>query len=214
MRRLVDHFVAWRVLLPGLVCAAGLAIAAVRMTPPAPTVAIRCVTMVAVLLFAKLLAWVAQTGHTFAREQRLLTFVMFAAIVLGWFGFREDIAEAAFDYQVAAQRAQLAVAARTLAFQIEGFLVVRGRAAPHVPQPATWDADEAAILQFEAATVTEYEARFGGQVRAAHDLLTLRGLRNRDLDAFYRAPAGAFQMHIVAARLAFLADKLEQPRPR
>jgi hypothetical protein len=111
---------------------------------------------------------------------------------------------------VAVQRAQLAVAARTLSYQIDGFLDGRRRLAPPAPLPATWERDVAAIGRFETDTVRQYERRFGAQVRTVHDLLTFRGMRHRDLDAFYRNPANDFQMRVIADTLAFLAAKLDQ----
>jgi hypothetical protein len=155
-------------------------------------------------------SWVIRSGHSFGREERLLTFVMFAVIVLGWMGVRQGIAEAAFNDRVATQRAQLALASRTLSYQIAGLLARRHEHAPPVPRPATWEADEAAIIGFEADTIRLYERSLGPQVRVAHDLLTLRGLRDRDLDAFYRAPANNFQMRVIADKLTFLAGKLDQ----
>jgi hypothetical protein len=50
-------------------------------------------------------------------------------------------------------------------------------------------------------------------VRAAHDLLSLRGVRNRDFDNFYRSPANDFQIRVLADKLAFLAAKLDQQNP-
>jgi hypothetical protein len=201
---------SWRVLAPGIAFAAALAVAGERMRPPASGVAERCITMAALLLGAKLFAWVASRGHAFAREERLLTFVMFATIVLSWIGLRQSIAEAAFNYAVATQRADLAVAARTLSFQLEVFLQSRRRIAPPAPRPATWEADEAALDRFETETVVLYERTFGRPVRNAHDLLTFRGLRTRDLDQFYRRPANEFQMRVIAKQLAFLAMKLDE----
>src|SRR5579872_899934 len=99
------------------------------MRPPAPGIALRCATAVAILLGAKLIAWVARAGHTFGREQRLLTFVSFAAILMSWFGVREAIADSAFDYIVASQRAELAETSRTLALQIDAFVQRRHRIA-------------------------------------------------------------------------------------
>ncbi len=205
----LTNLFSWRVLGPGVAAAAALLVAGERLRPPASTVEERCLTTIAILLGAKLVAWVARSGHTFGREQRLLTFVLFLAIVFSWIGFRQAIGEAAFDYAVAAQRTALAQSARTLSFQLDGFLQSRRRIAPSVPRPGTWEADEAALERFNLETVVQYERRFGRQVRNAHDLLTLRGLRTRDLDQFYRSPANEFQMRVIAKQLAFLAMKLD-----
>jgi hypothetical protein len=206
----MNRFFAWRIVLPGVVVAIALGIVGERLRPPASGIAERCVTIVALLLIAKLVAWVATSGHTFTREQRLYTFVMFMTIVLAWIGFRQSIGEAAFDYAVQTQRADLAQGARTLSYQIDAFLQARRAIAPPAPRPATWDEDEAALMRFETETVVLYERRFGRQVRIVHDLLTFRGLRSRDLDQFYRRPANTFQMRVIAERLEFLATKLDE----
>ena len=206
----VTNVFSWRVLAPGLAFAAALLILGERLRPPAAAVEERCLTIIAVLLGTKLVAWVARSGHTFGREQRLLTFVMFLVIVFSWIGFRQQIGEAAFDYAVAAQRAALSQAARTLAFQLDSFLQSRRRIAPPPPRPSTWEADEGALERFDAETVVRYERRFGREVRNTHDLLTLRGLRTRDFDQFYRRPANEFQMRVIAKQLAFLAVKLDE----
>jgi hypothetical protein len=201
---------SWPVLLPGIVVATALGVLAARMRPPSVDVAERCSTVVAILLFARLIAWVARFGHGFGREQRLVAFVTFSAIALAWLGLRQAVTEAAFAYQVSAQRAELALTARTLSLQIGAFLDQRRRLAPPAPRPATWEQDVARFNRFETETIEQYERRFGPQVRADHDLLTFRGMRNRDLDAFYRSPANAFQIGVIADKLAFLAFKLEQ----
>ena len=38
-------------------------------------------------------------------------------------------------------------------------------------------------------------------IAAAHDLASLRGLRDRDFDAFFRHPANEFQMRVIAKKL-------------
>jgi hypothetical protein len=211
VRALVQRIAGWPVVLPGVVLAAVLAFASMRLRPPAAVICLRCVTAIEILLFLRLVSWVVVSGHRFGREQRLATFVMFSTIAFSWLLLREDIAEAAFDYQVARQQQELAVPSRTLAYQIEGFLAERRRIAPAPPRPATWDADLANFGRFETDTVLLYERRYGAQVRAAHDLLSMRSLRDRDFDTFYRHPANAFQMHVIAGKLAFLSTKVEPP---
>jgi len=201
---------AWRVLLPGIVVAATLGIVGGRMRPPAPGIEERCLTVVAVLLAVKLFAWVAERGHTFGREQRLASFVSFIAIGMCWVGMRQSIAEAAFDYVVAQQRADLAETSRTLAYQIDAFLQGRRRIAPPAPRPRTWEEDEGAFGVFETETVRMYERQFGARVRVNHDLMSLRGLGDREFDRFYRRPANEFQMRVVAERLVFFAGKLDE----
>jgi hypothetical protein len=201
---------AWRVLLPGILFAGALGVIGGRMRPPAPGIEERCLTIVSVLLAAKLFAWVAEKGHAFGREERLATFVSFIAIGMCWVGLRQSIAEAAFDYVVVAQRADLAQTSRTLAYQMDAFLQGRRRVAPTPPRPATWQEDEDAFGRFETETVRLYERQFGPRVRASHDLMSLRGLGDREFDRFYRRPANEFQMRVVAERLAFFAGKLDE----
>ena len=201
---------AWRVLLPGILLAAALGIVGGRMRPPAPGIEERCLTIVCALLAVKLFAWVAERGDTFGREQRLAAFVSFITIGMAWVGMRQSIAEAAFDYVVVQQRADLAQTSRMLAYQIDAFLQGRRRVAPPPPRPATWDEDEQAFGHFETETITLYERQFGARVRASHDLMSLRGLGDREFDRFYRRPANEFQMRVVAERLAFFAGKLDE----
>ena len=204
------RLVGWPVLWPGILAAAGIGLFAYRIHPPAPDVAGKCATIVAALLMARLIAWVAASGHTFGREERLLAFVAFATVLLARVGVGEQIAEAAFDYQVRAQRAEVAETTRTLSIQILGFLDARRRVAPPPPRPSTWEQDVARVEEFETQTVAAYEEKFGMQVRSAHDLLTIRSLRDRELDLFYRRPANDFQIDVIARKLGFLARKLEE----
>src|SRR3954471_22158546 len=76
----------WSAVGPGVVTAAVLTVFALRLNQPAFDVVRSCTTIVAVLLALKILAWVAVKGATFGREERLLAFVMLAAIALGWIG--------------------------------------------------------------------------------------------------------------------------------
>jgi 3-oxoacyl-[acyl-carrier-protein] synthase III len=85
--------------------------------------------------------------------------------------------------------------------RITQFVDARDRVAPPRPRPATWQQDVEAFDRFESETVTVYERRFGARVRAAHDLVSLRGLRDRDFDAFFRHPANEFQMRVIAKKL-------------
>ena len=41
-------------------------------------------------------------------------------------------------------------------------------------------------------------------------MFSLRGLTDRDLDVFYDRPANAFQIDVIAQRLAVLAHRLER----
>ena len=155
----------------------------------------------AVMLAVKVLAWVAISGASFGREERLLAFVSLAAVALAWIGSGDWIAERAFDYRAAQQKAELMRALHDTSVRILRFVDARDRLAPPRPRPATWQQDVNAIDRFESEGAAAYEGRFGPRVRAAHDLATLRGLRDRDFDAFFRHPANEFQMRIVAKKL-------------
>jgi len=200
----------WPIVVPGLAAAVVCAGFAMRMQPPAVTVAARSATAAASLLMAKLLVWVVRSGDRFQREERLVTFVIFAAIVLSWIGVQERISEAAFDYQVTVQTRALIASARNLSRELQGFVDERQREAPPPPKPASWEADTLVRERFDTETVVDYEQRFGAQVRTAHDLLTFRNMRDRDLEAFYRRPANTFQMLVISEKLVFLAEKLER----
>ena len=84
--------------------AAIFAIVALKITPPAFSVASSCVTILAVALAVRLIAWVAVAGASFGREERLLAFVMMMAVGFGWLGAREWIAERDFDSRAAQRR--------------------------------------------------------------------------------------------------------------
>jgi hypothetical protein len=198
----------WSVILPGVIAAVGFAALAIRADPPAPNVAANCATVAAVLLAFKMVAMVARSRSAPGREARLITFVAFAAIVMGWFGAERAIADAAFTYKVDAQSAALVTSARDLSRELLAFVESRRRSAPPRPRPASWDDDEANWFRFESETAIEYNRRFGARVRVAHGLLTLRSVRDPDFDTFYRLPANDFQMEIVGQRLSSLADRL------
>jgi hypothetical protein len=66
------------------------------------------------------------------------------------------------------------------------------------------------VLLYEQDTSTLFEADFGPQVRQTREMFSLRGLTDRDLDAFYRRPSNAFQIEVIARRLLVLAHRLER----
>jgi hypothetical protein len=106
-----------------------------------------------------------------------------------------------------ARAARCALQATQLSGDIVNFLRQRAVSAPRHPAPATWDRDVAAVLQYEAEDVELFDRMFGPQVRRTRQLFDLEGLTERDLDAFYRHPANAFQMNIIAQKLAALARR-------
>jgi len=205
---IVRRAVGWPTIGAGVLAAFVFAVMALRITPPAFDVAKFCVAVIPILLAAKVLIWVAFDGSRFGREERLLAFVMLAACGLGWAGTREWIEERAFDYRVAEQKAELMQALHDTAVRLTQFVDARDHVAPPHPRPATWEHDVDVFDRFEEETVTIYERRFGPRVRAAHDLASLRGLRDRDLDAFFRHPANEFQMRVIANKLDGFASKL------
>ena len=185
---------------------AGIVIA-FRLTPPAFDVARICTTIIAVVFAAKVLVWAGVSGASFGREERLLAFVMLASTALGWIGAGEAIGERAFDYRASEQKAELMRALHDTSVRITQFCDARDQQAPPRPRPATWQRDIDAFDRFESETVRAYERRFGARVRTAHDLASLRGLRDRDFDAFFRHPANEFQMRVIAKRLDGFSSK-------
>src|SRR5215510_1914236 len=127
----------WPVIAGGTIAAVVFLIAALRVTPPAFDVARSCVAIIAILLAAKVLAWVAADGARFGREERLLAFVMLAACGLGWLGGGQWIEERAFDYRAAQQKDDLMRALHDTAVRLTQFCDARDRVAPPHPRPAT-----------------------------------------------------------------------------
>jgi hypothetical protein len=185
-----------------------VALAAAELTPPAVSIADRYLTITAILVAAAVLAAVGSARRALDRPERLAAVVALLATAGAWYAAQMAVHEKQFDYLVASQQSQLQLTAVELSGDILNFLYRRGRGAPPRPAPPTWNRDVAAILQFEDTTAAEFEASFGPEVRKAHDLLALEGLRDPDLEAFYRRPANAFQIDVVARRLAALAQRL------
>jgi hypothetical protein len=209
---LVRRAFGWTTIGAGAAAAVLFFVIALRLNQPAFDVARSCAAILAVLLAARVLAWVAIAGARFGREERLLAFVMLAAVALGWIGTGEWVEERAFDFKVAQQKAELRQNLHDIAVRVTRFCDARDRVAPPRPRPATWQQDVDAFQRFESETVRSYERRFGSRVRAVHDLASLRGLRDRDLDVFFRYPANEFQMRVIAKKLDGFSEKLA-PRP-
>ena len=187
-----------------------LGILALRVDPPAFSVASLCLLILAVSLGVRLIAWVATAGAAFGREERLISFVALLAISFGWLGAREWLAERDFDYRAARQKEDLVFVLRDLSSRIDGFAATRDRVAPPRPRPATWQHDEDNVARFEEETVVEYERSFGAKVRMARNLVAIRGLTDRDFDTFYRHPANEFQIRVIAGKLDTFAKKLSR----
>lgn len=200
--------VSWPFVGPPVLLLITLGVIGARGAPPAVDVTTWCFGFAAILLVIKLLLWITTSERAFARGDRLAAFVMLCAIAMSWYSSRGWVRERQFDYLVAAQNADLRAMAAQLSAEIVAFALERGRHAPGRPQPATWDQDEAALTRYEAETVTAFERQFGKPVRATHDIFGLLGIRDRDFDVFYAHPANAFQMRIIAGKLASLAAKV------
>ena len=207
---LVQRLTGWPAVGAAVATSLGFAIVALRLEPPAFSVASLCVLILAVSLGVRLLAWVATSGAAFGREERLVSFVALLAISFGWLGAREWLAERDFDYRAARQKEDLVFVLRDLSSRIDGFAATRDRVAPPHPRPATWQHDEDDVVRFEEQTVVEYERSFGAKVRMARNLVAIRGLTDRDFDTFYRHPANEFQIRVIAGKLDTFAKKLSR----
>lgn len=62
----------------------------------------------------------------------------------------------------------------------------------------------------EQETPLLFDTEFGLQARKIRELFSLRGLTDRDLDAFYRHPSSAFEIDVIARRLIVLSRRLER----
>jgi hypothetical protein len=185
-------------------------IVADRMTPPAGAIADTYSTLAAILIVATVLTTIIVSRERMGRPGRLAAVVVLMATLMAWFSARLWVHEKQFDYLVAQQKTDLELRAVELSGDIANFLRERGRTAPPRPQPATWERDEIAVLRYEQETAALFEAEFGAQVRTTREMFALRRLNDRDLDAFYRRPSTAFEIGVVARRLAVLAHRLER----
>ena len=185
-----------------------VAIVAARMSPPASAIADRYSTFAAILAVATLITVLVLAKLD--RPGRLLAVVLLLVTGMGWYSSRLWVHEKYFDYLVAQQKTSLDLGCIELAGDIANFLRERAGHAPPRPQPATWERDMDALLRYEQETSALFDAEFGAQVRRTRQMMAMRGFVDRDLDAFYRRPANAFQITVVATRLAALAHRLEK----
>jgi hypothetical protein len=180
------------------------------MTPPASAIADRYSTLAGILIAATVVTTLVVAGDRLERPGRLMAVVVLLTTGVAWYSGRLWVHEKQFDYIVAQQKTDLELRAVELSGDIVNFLRERRLTAPPHPSPPTWERDVEAVLGYEQETSALFDAQFGLQVRRIRDLLSLRGLRDRDLDAFYRRPANAFEIGIVAEKVAALARRLER----
>jgi hypothetical protein len=185
-------------------------IAAARLTPPAVGIADRYLTLDAILVAATIVTAAVSSRQEFDREHRLLVVVLLVSTGMAWYSGRLWVHEKMFDYLVLEQKTELHLRIVELSGDMELFLRERARLGPPKPAPATWDRDVQRVLLYEAETAQLYEVQFGPQVRKTRDILALERVTDRDFDAFYRRPANAFQINVLAERLLVLGKLLEK----
>jgi hypothetical protein len=185
-------------------------VAADTLTPPASAMADRYSTFAGILIAATVLTTVVVAGNRLERPGRLMAVAVLLTTGVAWYSGRLWVHEKQFDYIVEQQKTELELRTVELSGDVLNFLRQRRLTAPQHPSPASWERDVDAVLGYEEETATLFDAQFGLQVRRIRDLMALRGLRDRDLDAFYRRPTNAFEINVVAEKLAALAHRLER----
>jgi hypothetical protein len=183
---------------------------AARMTPPAGAIADTYSTLAAILVIATAVTTIVVSRGRLGRPGRLAAVVVLLATVTAWYSARLWVHEKQFDYLVAQQKTDLELRGVELSGDIVNFLRQRALTAPPRPRPATWDRDAAAVFRYDQETARLFDAAFGAQVRIARQMFAQRRLIDRDLDAFYRRPSSAFEIGVIARRLAVLAHRLER----
>ncbi len=187
-----------------------VAVVAARMTPPATLIADRYSTLAAILMSATVVTALVAMHDRMERPGRLLAVVLLGATAMAWYSGRLWVHEKQFDYLVDQQKAELEWRTVELYGDLANFLRSRAVAGPPPPRPDSWDRDENAVLTYEQETSLLYEAKYGVPVRRTRERFARRGLTDRDLDAFYRHPSSAFEIGVIARRLAVLARRLEK----
>jgi hypothetical protein len=180
----------------------------VRLPVPDTTLAVRFFTAAALIALAKVAVWVGTSHQTFGREERLLVVIAVLGIGGSWYASRIWTAERQFDALVVSQNAGLRLTLNELSGKILVFVADRTGHAPPAPRPESWDADEAALFQYRQFTQRAFEQQFGPQVRAAHDVLRVFALTDRDFERMYQHPSDTFEMRVVAVKLAFFSTKI------
>jgi hypothetical protein len=201
--------IVWWIIGVAVLTVAAFGVIAGLMTPPAVAIADDDFTFAAILAASGVIVWVAGSNRAFGRPAQLGTFLALLVIAGAWSGARQWSHQRQFEYVANRQRQQLRLSALELSGNLINFLRVRRQFLPPPPAPDTWDKDERAIIRFEAETVKAFEQKFAREVRSTHDLLALRGYRDRDLDTLYRRPADEFHIRTIAIKLATLANKID-----
>jgi hypothetical protein len=176
-------------------------------SPPVPLV-LRLFTAAALIALAKVAVWVGTSHQTFKREERLMVVIAVLTIGGSWYGTRIWTFDREFDALVASQNDNFKLTLDELSGRILVFVAAETRGAPPAPRPETWDRDEGELFRYRQDTQRAFESRFGAQVRAAHDVLRLFALTDRDFERFYQHPSDTFEMRIVATKLAFFSKKI------
>ena len=182
-----------------------------RMTPPAGAIADRYSTLAAILIAATVLTTLVASHERLDRPGRLAAVVVLLATGMAWYSGRQWVHEKYFDYLVAQQKTDLELRSVELSGDIANFLRARagrrrrrGRGRRHGNATKT---PCFATSRRRRCCSRPSSARRCGRTR---EMFSLRGLTDRDLDAFYRRPSNAFQIGVVARRLAVLAHRLER----
>jgi hypothetical protein len=202
--------ICWWIIGTTVVCFVALGGIAASMTPPAVAIADDHFTFAAILAAAGVIVWVSGSCRSFSRRVQLVTFVALLAVGFGWSSARQWAHRRQSEYVAQRQAQQTRLTAIQTSGNLLNFLRERRRFVPPPPAATTWDQDQRALRRFEAETARMFEARFAREVRSVHDLLAVRGLRDRDLDTLYRRPVDEFQIRTIAMKLTALADRLPQ----
>jgi len=200
----------WWIIGASVVSFAAVGVAAASLNPPAVAMADDDFTLAAILAIAGIVVFVSGHVRPFGRQAQLATFVALIAVGFSWSGARQWNHARLVTYLFERQTEQIRLNAMQLSANLVNFLRDRRREAPPPPAAATWDADERAIIGFEDETARLFEVKFSRDVRSSRDLLALRGLRDRDLDTFYRHPANQFQIQTIALKLSALSRRLNR----
>jgi len=206
----LSRIVSWRFVAPAVMMLFVCAEIGGRMRLPPANLVAACFTAAAAILLAKLIVWVAISSRFFGREERLTALTALLAIAGGWYIARTWTYERQFDALIRAQNTNLVLTLDELSGKILVFVAESGKHAPPSPRPASWDADEDQLMRYQQHIEDDFERQFGSEVRAAHDILSLYRLTDRDFERFYRRPADTFEMQVIAKKLAFFAGKIPQ----